>query len=426
MRRGGTVSTQKKERWAWCLLSFLFLLSYTFQVDARAETSLEGPDDIQATEFGIENFLRKYWSRPLKAQGQPPAGLSSVETSLFPASCGTCHRSQFNDWRESLHARSMGPGIMGQLVEMATDAKDNRQNCIRCHAPLAEQANSLSRARGSPNSSPNEQEKPLYEQGLVCAACHLREYRWYGPPQQAGRRTPDRTRLPHNGWSRQTAFEDSRFCSACHQFDANGFELNGKLLENTFNEWQASGFADSDVTCQSCHMPGRRHLWRGIHDPDMVRSGVTIKTMPLTVEEGFLSTTLQMKNSATGHFFPTYVTPKIIMQIYQQDVQGNLLPGTLKGHIVARKVPLDLSKEEFDTRIAPGKTAILVYRARLHKKAHSLIFRIKVEPDEFYTRFFQALLETDLSEEGRQQIEQALKNSMDSQFILFERHYLIK
>src|SRR5439155_14402052 len=27
---------------------------------------------------------------------------------------------------------------------------------------------------------------------------------------------------------------------------------------------------------RSCHMPDRRHLWRGVHHPEMVRSGVTI------------------------------------------------------------------------------------------------------------------------------------------------------
>ncbi|MBA7466455.1 hypothetical protein ES707_01639 [subsurface metagenome] len=45
--------------------------------------------------------------------------------------------------------------------------------------------------------------------------------------------------------------------------------------ENTLVEWEQSPAARNGMTCQSCHMPQRRHLWRGIHDPDMVRSGLT-------------------------------------------------------------------------------------------------------------------------------------------------------
>src|SRR5207249_4863664 len=82
--------------------------------------------------------------------------------------------------------------------------------------------------------------------------------------------------LPHNGVTRTPAFLRSEFCQSCHQFTPEGFALNGKLLENTYAEWKASRFAREGVQCQDCHMPDRRHLWRGIHDPEMVRSGLTI------------------------------------------------------------------------------------------------------------------------------------------------------
>ena len=40
----------------------------------------------------------------------------------------------------------------------------------------------------------------------------------------------------------------------------------GKHLRGMEGQPQAS----RQVTCQTCHMPDRRHLWRGIHDPAMV------------------------------------------------------------------------------------------------------------------------------------------------------------
>ena len=76
--------------------------------------------------------------------------------------------------------------------------------------------------------------------------------------------------------TRTPACLSSEFCQSCHQFAPDGLALNGKLLENTYAEWKASRFAREGVQCQDCHMPDRRHLWRGIHDPAMVRSGLTI------------------------------------------------------------------------------------------------------------------------------------------------------
>ncbi len=68
---------------------------------------------------------------------------------------------------------------------------------------------------------------------------------------------------------RTADFWKSDFCAVCHQFSPDQ-AINGKLLENTVEGWRQSPQAAAGQTCQSCHMPSRRHLWRGIHDPDMV------------------------------------------------------------------------------------------------------------------------------------------------------------
>ena len=96
-----------------------------------------GPGPIKAAE---EAFLERHWRMPLAPQGDPPATFAPIERSLAPADCGTCHPSQYADWQGSIHARSMGPGIAGQLVEMARRDPAGARGCLVCHAPLAEQS----------------------------------------------------------------------------------------------------------------------------------------------------------------------------------------------------------------------------------------------------------------------------------------------
>ena len=66
----------------------------------------------------VGDFVRRHWAVPIAPQGPAPKGWSTLESSLVPESCGTCHPVQYGDWRTSVHATSMGPGIAGQLVEM--------------------------------------------------------------------------------------------------------------------------------------------------------------------------------------------------------------------------------------------------------------------------------------------------------------------
>ena len=214
---------------------------------------------------------------PSRRRATAPARFSPLERSLAPVSCGTCHPDQFRDWQSSVHAKSMGPGIAGQLAEMIKSEPATARSCFTCHAPLAEQAPLI---RGGEGLVPNpDLDTHLQSQGVVCASCHVRGHQRFGPPRRDGTvasRAP-RESLPHNGLTRTTAFLRSEFCASCHQFAPNGLALNGKLLENTFEEWRASPAARRGQQCQDCHMPDRRHLWRGIHDPEMVKSGVQIK-----------------------------------------------------------------------------------------------------------------------------------------------------
>jgi hypothetical protein len=230
--------------------------------------------------------------------------------------------------------------------------------------------------------------------------------------------------VPHRGARRTAAFERSEFCLGCHQFEEGGFSLNGKLLENSYQEWQASRYAREGVQCQHCHMPDRRRLWRGIHDPEMVKSGVPIAltTKKPTYRPGeTLQAVLRMTNSGVGHYFPTYLTPRVVVRFGLLGKDGLPVPDTQKEAVIGREVPLDLSDEIFDTRIPPGETVTINYSQKVSRPGLTLRATVMVEPDYFYSKFFRAILDGGQVARGLPHMQQALQRTLDSPFVVFKQ-----
>ena|SRR2546422_4408152 len=381
---------------------------------AMAAALLAWPGLSARDARGTAEFLARHWRQPLAPQGAAPARFSPLERSLAPEACGTCHPVQLADWKASLHARSLGPGVAGQLVEMWRSDPDSARLCLTCHAPLAEQA------PGAPGS-----DAALQRQGVVCATCHVRGHERFGPPRRDGSLSSaaPRETLPHNGVTRTPAFLSAGFCSGCHQFDAGGLALNGKLLENTYAEWKASPAARQGRQCQDCHMPDRRHLWRGIHDREMVVSGLRISLdtdRPRYRTGDEVRATLVVASTGVGHFFPTYLTPRVVVRLALVDEVGREVRGSVDEHVIGRDVTPDLSRELSDTRIPPGGRAIFAYRRRLERSGLRLVASVTVEPDHFYTRFFESLLATGAGG-GAADIRAALEASRRSPFQIFNR-----
>ncbi len=357
-------------------------------------------------------FLAKHWARPLAPQFGGLAPHPAQLASLAPAACGTCHVAQFADWQGSLHRRAMGPGVTGQLVALADPA--GAGECTRCHAPLAEQSEALARSVAARASA----DEGLHASGLTCAACHMREGRVYGPARRdASVPAGDTAAWPHRGWTPAAAFEDARFCASCHQFGPDGYALNGKPLENTYEEWRASPQAAAGRACQDCHMPGRRHLWRGIHDPQMVREALTIETSAATLRAGEVALDVVLRNTGAGHHFPTYLTPKVFVEAWQEDARGRPLPGTLRSHEISRLVSPDLEREIADTRIPAGGRAVFGYHAPRAAGATSLVLQLRVDPDAFYRGVYEGLLAGGSAGSGEARIRQALRDASASAFV---------
>ena len=363
----------------------------------------------------VERFHEAHWKRPLAPQGSVP------EASLDPRSCADCHPAQYEGWRGSHHARAMSPGVLGQLADLDAGAREAHQGCLRCHAPLAEQAEALATAlaAGEDLADGGADRRDAFHHGLSCAGCHVRGGHVYGPPRRDGSGSAPDPRRPHGGWQSSAAFQDALFCAACHQFMPDQLALNGKPLENTYEEWKASAYSGQGTTCQSCHMPARQHLWRGIHDPDMTRSGVTLRASAPRMDGGTVAAELSLRNTGTGHYFPTYVTPRIVVEGVQQDARGMPLAGTRQSHVIARQVKLDLSEELADTRLAPGEEVVFKYRQHAQPAARALELRVTVEPDAFYTELYRSLLASGGAGRGERMIRRALEESVASAYTLY-------
>lgn len=347
----------------------------------------------------------RHWEMPIPLQGEPPKDFSDLESSLDPASCGECHDVQYSQWKQSRHATSMGPGVVGQLGEPWLD-KETIEMCLDCHAPLGEQRLFSVGAKGGKFTKNPFLQKDLHKKGLVCAVCHLRKNVRYGPPalKPSGIKDP-----PHGGFVAVESFNSSDLCRSCHQFESWGRRINGKLLEDTFNQWKKSRYSKEGVQCANCHMKGRAHSWKGIHDKEMVASGVDISAK----RDGAV-VTVAIKNVGVGHFFPTYVTPQVVVEL----VAGGKV---LSSQNVGWMVPLDLSEEIYDTRIPPGETWERLFAIPRDVSADVVSVIIRVYPDDFYHRFYESLLSHPPDGINLALIKKAHEESGASSYLLYEK-----
>ena len=170
-------------------------------------------------------------------------------------------------------------------------------------------------------------------------------------------------------------------------------------------------------------MPDRRHLWRGIHDLEMVRSGVTVNVVtdrPRYRPGDQVEARITLTATGVGHHFPTYVTPRVVVRAVLVESGGREAPGSAEERAIARDVSLDLSRELFDTRVPAGRQFVFDYRRRVERTGMSLRVHVTVYPDHFYTRFFESLVASGAGR-GKAEIQTALEATRRSTFELYRR-----
>ncbi|MDX8401275.1 MAG: multiheme c-type cytochrome, partial [Mariprofundaceae bacterium] len=337
-----------------------------------------------------------YWG----AQGQPPIASGSrhpteLENDLHPESCAQCHAAQYEAWRGSRHARAWSLGMLGQFPGMGHAAAND---CLNCHAPLAEQRFggdgqmrqavadlAMRPVRHAPEPDwERARSAPLARSGVSCAACHVRGGQRLGPPPRGNAVTGTVQGPAHGGFTATRAFEDSSFCAECHQFPQSE-AVNGKPLENTLVEWRQSRFAREGVSCQGCHMPDRSHGFRGIHDRATVRGGLEIRT-----EWRERSAVLLMRSARIGHAFPSYVTPQVRVRAEALDGAGRKLRAW-HWRIGREVMWREGWREMADTRLMPGEERRFV-AGPLTDGVARVRFTVEVAPDHFYQGVYRDLL----------------------------------
>lgn len=397
----------------------------TNQVNQTDDTSASqsATDASDAADSEQAGFTEAYWNYTVATKGDAPHDWSALEKNLKPEACAQCHVEQFNAWKKSLHAHAYSPGMIGQFPGMGH--AEGNDACLKCHAPLEEQKYSsrqdmleslsakLKQPEGvSQEAILSESDLPLRHSGVSCAACHVRGWQRFGPPQRDTGAIGKIDGAAHSGFTGIKDFERSNFCASCHQFPQY-MAINGKPLENTVKEWQESRFASEGVECQTCHMPDRKHEFKGIHDPEMTRKGLDFKLVQK--ENGAL---LTIESKWIGHAFPTYVTPKVVVLAEAVDGSGKSLRKWQWE--VFRDVYFDGSwKERSDTRLMPGE--IRAFEASdAPAETDKIRYEVKVIPDYFYKGVYQGLLHGGLEGDAERLIRQAVEHADSNDYTLYE------
>ncbi len=250
--------------------------------------------------------------RPQGGYQELPEGLPSLSASV----CGACHQEIYNEWKVSTHAQAW----TDRQFQEETKKSENRWLCDGCHTPLLNQMETWVVEVKDDDvekpirvSNPNF-DKAFQDEGITCAACHVRDGFVEGPYGN--------TKAPHAS-RKAERFTSEKICTSCHQAVQH---YPGKTFVCTFEtgeEWERGPYPGEGKNCQSCHMPevdrplmvgfesrkGRKHFWPGggvykVKDFGPPRSELPAG-LEVQVEQGGGSLEVALSNSFAGHMLPT-------------------------------------------------------------------------------------------------------------------------
>ncbi len=276
--------------------------------------------------------LRDDYARAIPFQ-EIPVGLDSLNAE----ECGTCHQEIYKEWKSSIHAHAYDD----PFFQAYWKKDDNVFVCLNCHAPLENQQPMLiqdipddrvERATQIPNY---RYEKNFEREGVTCAVCHVRDGVIHGPFGDSV--APHPTKF-------DPAFRTTQMCHRCHSVVSGPFQFYNGGPCGTYTEFEGEFFMkEKGLICQSCHMPevtrpvakggpirhGRRHLWRGGHDPEMVKRAIAVQVVadpvqPIPGER--IDFTLTLINAGAGHKIPTGDPDRhFSVEFLIRDGEGNII-----------------------------------------------------------------------------------------------------
>ncbi len=294
-----------------------------------------------------------------------PSGL----LSLSATECGVCHSEIYNEWSGSMHARAWTDPYF--QVDFAFDG--SQQICLNCHTPLQNQQENLvlgfrDRAKFRPILAPNDGfDAALQNQGVTCAVCHVRNGVVIGPYGD--------TAAPHPTRRDPMMTEGMGTCRNCHVVSGKRWDTFYRIPPcGTVAEIRES--TDDGIDCTGCHMPdvvrpasdgaiarpGRKHLWKGGHDPDTVRRALRVRVNLEAVKNtGNRRVSVALTNVGAAHYLPTG-TPDRHLTVEMRLTDGTGVPlkeetYTLRRTILWRPFIMDL----WDTRLPRHQPRTFVF-----------------------------------------------------------------
>lgn len=297
-----------------------------------------------------------------------------------PATCGSCHPDQLDEWAGSPMSKSGTntwvhdtfdgsgtPGGMGGFVYVRDSAfalGNPASECASCHQPETWIAAPFTAMTALANPTP----QVLH--GVSCDVCHkiadVDEGKINAPGIYPGAVTftrPSGVSQVQYGLLGDVDFAapglmrasyqpqlEAAVCAACHQDkndpdqDGDFDEPDGIISEPTYLEWLASPFGDASdpryANCLDCHMPRadarticterpvlrpagstRSHRIEGT-TPAFLDNAVELAFDSARLASGTLEVDVRITNSGTGHHVPTGVTIRnmiLLVEAWRRD-----------------------------------------------------------------------------------------------------------
>lgn len=335
---------------------------------------------------GVLEPLHDNWEKAVPYQ-QVPEGIGSLNAET----CGACHQNHYAEWQRSTHSQAW----TDKQFQAEIMKKSSPYLCINCHIPLENQQEYLIEGLWNgdiyqPEKKKNPHwDKKLQQEGITCAACHVRDNMIVGPT--GTKKAPHPVKQDPN-------FLSEGLCISCHNANATLTPTLACTFE-TGNEWKNSKIS-SEKTCITCHMtdtvrsivPGYEprlshfHSFPGSgipkspnHHPDMF-NGLDIQLgeiSPNISKGSVLKTNLKLTNVHAGHRVPTG-DPERFIEIVQElrNPQGRIV--TSQRDTIGEKWQwYPTAKKLSDNNLNPGESRNYSLQSSLKSAGkYELIIRV--------------------------------------------------
>jgi len=348
--------------------------------------------------------------------------------TLGARDCAACHQAFYDEWRTTIHSQAW----TDPYFQADWKFEGSEHSCRLCHTPIdRQQPHTVLGYRDRDKWNPILEDNPefdpkLQHEGVTCAACHYRDGKIVGVLGDTG--------APHPVKKLE---DPNQVCVRCHIVKGNRWDTffrfppcgtvaeiestlaavpNQQDLEyllmltkkqgaggesdtgSTFNlprQRTVTSGKSGEVTardtrvlgCVQCHMPlvrrplveggkvrdTRQHVWRGGHDPEMVKRALTVDFVEHQ-QPGQSARLFQLTLANTGaaHYVPTGTPDRhLTVHLRLLDQQGNTLQEqthTIKRNVMWRPFIIDLrdtrlarwQPRRYKLNVAGGSTAVSV------------------------------------------------------------------